>query len=226
MKQTRAALTWFLLAAAALLSFDALTHRAAQAGIVSEPLFFGTISVHLLDQVWALTIDVLAAVGVLGLKLDRHDRRAWCALGLGLGLSLAFQSLMLASWSQRAMAAVPPLALSMAVWIFEVPRRQTVQAEPPSVPTAVGERAPTVPAADDLLPLEQTPGTVPRIPAGALSRADEQALRRVRDDRAAVDRIAAKRAIDPDTVEMLLSKWSQRVPVSSNGHRSMGERAA
>jgi hypothetical protein len=221
--KTRAALTWFLLVAAALLSFDALTHRAESQHIVANPLFYGVLSVHFLDQIWALTIDVLAAVGVLGLKLDRRDIRAWVALGLGLGLSMAFQSLMLDSWGQRGMAAVPPIALSMAVWIFEVPRR--------TVARPAGERSAPIHAEStvgtEALPMPQTPGTVPREPVSVLSRADEQALRRVRDDRAAVDRIAAKRAIDPDTVEMLLSKWNQRVPaVSSNGHRPTGERAA
>jgi hypothetical protein len=234
MKQTRAALTWFLLAAAALLSFDALTHRAAQAHLFAEPLFLGAISVHMLDQVWAVVIDVLAATGVLGLKLDRRDPRAWAALGLGLGLSLTFQAFVFDTWQQRLMAAVPALALSMAVWIFEVPwgeRRQPTRAEP----WPVGERGLAM-HADSTLITPPTPEPTPPTPPVAsvapvawkpLTDAGRERLRRAHTANRDPAPIVAELGVDPEVARGLTARWDrkreqQRELAATNGHRTEG----
>jgi len=138
MRATRTLLTGFLLVAAFLLSFGALRHRALTAGIIHGdlglPLVLAhvTISAHTLAGVWALTLDGLTAVGVLGVRdPELRDWRAWAALIGGLGLSLRFQVSGYDSWEARGMAAVPPLALAMAVWIFEVGRAQPAPAAEP-----------------------------------------------------------------------------------------------
>jgi len=139
MRATRTLLTGFLLVAAFLLSFGALRHRALTAGIIHGdlglPLVLAhvTISAHTLAGVWALTLDGLTAVGVLGVRdPELRDWRAWAALIGGLGLSLRFQVSGYDSWEARGMAAVPPLALAMAVWIFEVGRAQPAPAAEPA----------------------------------------------------------------------------------------------
>ena len=146
MRATRTLLTGFLLVAAFLLSFGALRHRAQTAGIIHGdlglPLVLAhvTISAHTLAGVWALTLDGLTAVGVLGVRdPELRDWRAWAALIGGLGLSLRFQVSGYDSWEARGMAAVPPLALAMAVWIFEVGRAQPAPAadEPAAQPLPV-----------------------------------------------------------------------------------------
>jgi 5-methylcytosine-specific restriction endonuclease McrA len=138
----RAALTLFLIAAAALLSFGALRHRALEAGIIHGDLLWGHLSAHTLAGIWALVLKVLAAVGILGIRESKgRDPRAWVALGLGLGLDLWFQTYGYGSWIARGQAAVPPLALALAVWIFEVP-----QARPDwAIPTPLGDPVPSVP---------------------------------------------------------------------------------
>jgi len=149
MRAIRTLLTGFLLVAAFLLSFGALRHRALTAGIIHGdlglPLLLAhvTISAHTLAGVWALTLDGLTAVGVLGVRdPGLRDWRAWAALIGGLGLSLRFQVSGYDSWEARGMAAVPPLALAMAVWIFEVGRPQPAQAEPPAQPEPAQADAP------------------------------------------------------------------------------------
>jgi hypothetical protein len=135
MRGVRTLLTGFLLVAAFLLSFGALRHRALTTGIIHGdlglPLVLAhvTISAHTLAGVWALTLDGLTAVGVLGVRdPELRDWRAWAALIGGLGLSLRFQVSGYDSWEARGMAAVPPLALAMAVWIFEVGRARPAPA--------------------------------------------------------------------------------------------------
>jgi hypothetical protein len=131
-KPNRTLLTGFLLVAAFLLSFGALRHRALHAGIIHGDLGLpfgipGRLSAHTIAGVWALTLDGLTAVGVLGVRdKTQRDWRAWVALALGLGLSLWFQTSGYPTWTARGMAAVPPLALAMAVWIFEVPKARWV----------------------------------------------------------------------------------------------------
>ena len=149
MRGVRTLLTGFLLVAAFLLSFGALRHRALTAGIIHGdlglPLLLAhvTISAHTLAGVWALTLDGLTAVGVLGVRdPGLRDWRAWAALIGGLGLSLRFQVSGYDSWEARGMAAVPPLALAMAVWIFEVGRPQPDLAEPPAQPEPAQADAP------------------------------------------------------------------------------------
>jgi hypothetical protein len=142
-KSLRALLTGFLIGAAALLSFGALRHRALEAGIIHGDLLWGYLSAHTLAGIWALVLKVLAAVGILGIRESKgRDPRAWVALGLGLGLDLWFQTYGYGSWIARGQAAVPPLALALAVWIFEVP-----QARPDwAIPTPLGHPVPDDPA--------------------------------------------------------------------------------
>jgi len=144
MRAIRTLLTGFLLVAAFLLSFGALRHRALEGGIIHGDLGvpFGLLdwrlSAHTLAGVWALALDGLTAVGVLGVRdKQTRDWRAWVALVGGLGLSLLFQTSGYDEWAARGMAAVPPLALAMAVWIFEVQgstRPKPATPERPPVP--------------------------------------------------------------------------------------------
>jgi hypothetical protein len=116
-----------ILIAAALLSFGALRARALDAGIIHGdlglPLVDLTLSAHTLAGVWALTVKSVTAIGIIGLRLDPSDRRAWAALLGGLIMDLAFQTYGYTSGIAKLQAAVPPLALALAIWLFEVPGR-------------------------------------------------------------------------------------------------------
>jgi len=140
----RTLLTGFLLVAAFLLSFTALRHIAVAAGIIHGdlgiPLWVATLtlSVHTQAGIWALTPDVLAGVGILGVRADRRDPRAWTALVLGLGLTLLFQV-----WGDPwpwLLRAVPASAGAVAVWLLEVPWGRRVvpgsAVQPAQVPAA------------------------------------------------------------------------------------------
>lgn len=118
-----------LMVAAALLSFGALRARAQAAGIIHGPLGLPFIpgdvvlSPHTLAGIWALTVKAITVIGIIGLRLDPRDRRAWAALLGGLALDLAFQTYGYDTPIARLQAAVPPLALALAVWLIEVPGR-------------------------------------------------------------------------------------------------------
>jgi hypothetical protein len=215
----RPALTWFLLIAGPLLSFDALLHRALDSGIISGPLtILGvyTISPHSLAGVWAMVIEVLLWAGVLGVKADPHDWRAWATGALGLGLSLVFQAAMLDTWLARGMATVPALATASALIIFEVPRRY------PTVPDEIDE--PVVPLGPEPTPtVEPTaePATVAPAEGPAtvgaatvLTDADRQAIRRVQGDPAALERIITRRRLHRPTVDA----WVNGRPRSGDQH--------
>jgi hypothetical protein len=175
---TRTLLTGFLLIAAFVLSFGALRHRALDAGIIHGSLGLPfvlahvTVSAHTLAGLWALTLDGLTAVGVLGVRdRDTRDWRAWVALIGGLGLSLVFQTSGYQDWAARAMAAVPPLALAMAIWIFEVPARRTQALQAPAVPEprpAIGRDG----SPDTVAGREATAGNRPPRSVGGLAPAD------------------------------------------------------
>jgi len=128
----RLALTGFLLVAAFALSFDALRHQAIEAKIIGGDLFnvWGwRVSAHTLAGIWALVVDALAAVGIVGVREDAKDWKPWVALGLGLGFSFGFQV-----WDQPwppLMRAVPPVALAVAVVVFELPRTRARPDWPP-----------------------------------------------------------------------------------------------
>ncbi len=114
---------------AALLSFGALRARALAAGIIHGdlglPVVDLTLSAHTLAGVWALTVKSITAVGIIGIRLDPEDRRAWAALLGGLAMDLSFQTYGYDNWIARLQAAVPVLALALAIWIFEIPGRGT-----------------------------------------------------------------------------------------------------
>jgi hypothetical protein len=112
----------FLAAAAAVLSFDALRAQALASGAVHH---------QALAAVWALVVDGMAAAGVLGVRTDRRDWRAWIMLLLAFTCSVAFQVLVPPAWLARA---VRPVALLLAIVVLELPRsrREAAAAVPPS----------------------------------------------------------------------------------------------
>jgi Protein of unknown function (DUF2637) len=106
----RRPLVVFLAAAAALLSFDALRAQALASGAVHHPA---------LAWVWPLVIDGMVAAGVLGVRADRRDWRAWAMFALAFGASVGFQVTVPPLWLARA---TPPVALLLAVVVLELPR--------------------------------------------------------------------------------------------------------
>src|SRR6266536_667127 len=113
----RRPLVWFLAAAAAVLSFDALRSRALESGLVPA---HAILPAGVLAALWALVIDVAAAAGLLGVRGDRRDLRAWTMVVLAFGASVIFQ---IHTPSAAVARAVPPVALATAVVVLELPRR-------------------------------------------------------------------------------------------------------
>jgi hypothetical protein len=106
----------FLAGSAAILSFDALRSRALESGLISP---HAILPAGWLAALWALVIDVAAAAGILGVRADRADRRAWAMVSLAFGASVAFQVVTPPTAIARA---VPPVALTLAVLVLELPR--------------------------------------------------------------------------------------------------------
>jgi hypothetical protein len=100
----------FLAVSAAVLSFDALRAQARASGAVHHDA---------LAALWAVTVDGMAAAGILGVRDDRRDTRAWCMLALAFGASVAFQITTPPAWLARG---VPPVALFLAFVVLELPR--------------------------------------------------------------------------------------------------------
>jgi hypothetical protein len=242
-----------LIVAAALLSFGSLRARAQAAGIIHGPLGLPlldvTLSAHTLAGVWALTVKAITVIGIIGLRLDPRDRRAWAALLGGLGLDLAFQTYGYDNGIARLQAAVPPLALALAVWIIEVPARGTATGaaggvgddgdagQPLPVTGRVPEPTPPPPGPPSDRPGVAVPagaqvdrnlpdrnGSRPPVPATIRpqpdrplaewsiaqllpGRGDMQALSRVKDDREAYDRMAARRRIDERAAAEVWRRW-------------------
>jgi hypothetical protein len=119
----------FLAAAAAVLSFDALRAQALASGAVHH---------QALAAVWALVVDGMAAAGVLGVRTDRRDWRAWTMLLLAFTCSVAFQVLVPPAWLARA---VPPVALLLAIVVLELPRARRDGRVSTSVHTSSAEVA-------------------------------------------------------------------------------------
>jgi hypothetical protein len=135
----------FLAAAAALLSFDALRVQALASGAVHHPA---------LAWVWPLVVDGAVTAGVLGVRADRRDLRAWFMLALTFGASIGFQVTVPPLWVARA---VPPLALLLAVVVLELPRALRDTSTPDAAPAEVdGGGAP--PGALPVLAAAWTPG--------------------------------------------------------------------
>jgi len=120
----------FLAAAAAVLSFDALRAQALASGAVHH---------QALAALWAAGIDGMAAAGVLGVRTDRRDLRAWAMLLLAFGASITFQITTPPVWLARA---VPPVALLLAIIVLELPRPRRDghgQKVPASLPEPIAE---------------------------------------------------------------------------------------
>ena len=116
----RRPLVVFLALAAAVLSFDALRAQALASGAVHHPA---------LAWIWPAVVDGMVAAGVLGVRADRRDWRAWAMFALAFGASIGFQTTTPPLWLARS---VPPVALLLAVVVLELPRARR-KAERPTV---------------------------------------------------------------------------------------------
>jgi len=123
MTTIRRVLLGFLALSAAVLSFDALRVQVLASGGVHH---------RALAALWACVVDGLAAAGLLGLRADRRDLRAWCMTVLAFTGSVAFQVAVPPVWVARA---VPPVGLFLAVLVLELPRPG---AAPSAKPNASG----------------------------------------------------------------------------------------
>ncbi|HZD02707.1 MAG TPA: DUF2637 domain-containing protein [Actinomycetes bacterium] len=117
----------FLAGAAAVLSFDALRAQALASGAVHH---------QALAALWAVVIDGMAAAGVLGVRTDRRDGRAWVMLLLAFACSIAFQVVAPPAWLARA---VPPVALLLAIVVLELPRTRRNGEQPAGTPAEAEE---------------------------------------------------------------------------------------
>jgi hypothetical protein len=129
----RRALVWVLAAGAAVLSFDAL--RAYALG--APPLAGGVIPVRTvvdrewLAALWAIEIDLAAAVGIFGIRDNRKDPLAWLTFVAAGFASVGFQVFSLPAVAARA---VPPMALFLAIVVLELPRARPDWPLPPPPP--------------------------------------------------------------------------------------------
>jgi len=117
----------------AVLSFDALRAYA----LTGHPLTDGVIPQQTilprswLAMLWAVVVDLAVAAGILGVKDDRGDWRAWLMLLLALGATLGFQVFALSPFLARA---VPPVGLALAILVLDLgPARPkpATEARPP-----------------------------------------------------------------------------------------------
>jgi hypothetical protein len=148
----RRALVWVLAAGAAVLSFDAL--RAYALG--APPLAGGVIPTRTvvdrewLAALWAIEIDLAAAVGILGIRDNRKDPLAWLTFVAAGVASVGFQVFSLPAVAARA---VPPMALFLAIVVLELPRARPDWPPPPLPPDPVPQDEPAQP--------DPTPSDVP-----------------------------------------------------------------
>lgn len=176
-KLARGTLLVWLVAGGQVLSFDALREFALRAHIIHAG--FWVFDEHQLAGVFALIIDALVWVGILGIKLQRDDVQAWVALAVGLAFTLGFQMFLpgepitLAGTAGRA---VPPLALAVGIVVLEVgqPLPATAQrgrtreaassaASPPSRDTSDQSRAPVSTAQRERRPRGNDPVVVAEV---------------------------------------------------------------
>jgi hypothetical protein len=121
MTTIRRVLLGFLACSAAVLSFDALRLQVLTSGGVHH---------HALAALWAGVVDGLAAAGLLGLRADRRDLRAWLMTVCAFTASVAFQVSVPPAWLARA---VPPVGLFLAVLVLELPRPGAAEKGTPNV---------------------------------------------------------------------------------------------
>src|SRR6266516_510479 len=129
MTTVRRVLLGFLALSAAVLSFDALRVQVLASGGVHH---------RALAALWACVVDGLAAAGLLGLRADRRDLRAWCMTVLAFAGSVTFQVAVPPAWLARA---VPPIGLFLAVLVLELPRPGAGGQKPGVNPPQVSEVA-------------------------------------------------------------------------------------
>jgi hypothetical protein len=153
----------FLAAAAAVLSFDALRAHALESGVIPTQAIMPRTW---LAALWALVIDAAAAAGILGVRADRRDPRAWTMLILAFAGSVGFQV-----WTPptELARAVPPVVLALAIIVLELPRR-TAGAFREAAPAA------TVPAPEVRPPSPPARAVKPAPPGGALEPAHRAAI--------------------------------------------------
>ncbi len=216
MRTTARALAWLLVVVVQALSFDALRSRALDAHIIHGQLLYGHVSEHMLAGAWALAVDILLWVGILSVRVDQQDWRAWLALGTGLACTFGNQV-----WAlpPTALRAVPPVALAVALAVVEVPRRAAGPVGERGVRAAAARTPPT--PVHDRAP-HAGPEAVPDVPASvAVSRADREAVRRAwkTGDPARLEQVPADRpALDRATVQALAAGFAR-----ANGHRPKGD---
>jgi hypothetical protein len=152
----RRALVWVLAAGAAILSFDAL--RAYALG--APPLAGGVIPTRTivdrewLAALWAIEVDLAAAVGILGIRERRKDPLAWLTFVAAGFASVGFQVFTLPAVAARA---VPPMALFLAIVVLELPRARPDWPLPPLPPDPEPEREPE-PEPEQVRPRVRTNG--------------------------------------------------------------------
>lgn len=115
----RRALVVLLALGMGILSYDALrayalTGKPLVDGVIPEATFMPR---PYLAMLWALVIDISVAAGILGVKDDRRDWRAWLMLLLALGATLGFQVFALSPFVARA---VPPVGLALAILVLDL----------------------------------------------------------------------------------------------------------
>jgi len=124
----------------AVLSFDALRAYA----LTGHPLASGVIPVETilprpwLAMLWAVMVDLAAAAGILGVKDDRGDWRAWLMLLLALAATLGFQVL---SFPPVIARAVPPVGLALAILVLDLGPAKSKPAAQPRTPAPARLRA-------------------------------------------------------------------------------------
>jgi hypothetical protein len=199
----------FLAAAAAVLSFDALRAQALASGAVHH---------QALAAVWALVVDGMAAAGVLGVRSDRRDWRAWIMLLLAFGCSVAFQVLVPPAWLARA---VPPVALLLAIVVLELPRahRNVPAPVPPAGPVTVPVPVPPERAAVS----RPSPARQSRSRTGRAGRSQSDKIRAfVLAERAEGRDPSAAEAARRFGADPSLGRRIVRELAASNGHAAPG----
>jgi hypothetical protein len=216
---TRVALVYYLGAAAALLSFDALRARALGEHATDADVIplQAVLPRPVLASVWASVIDVAAAVGILGLRGNRRDPAAWAMFLAAAVASVGFQ--MFTPWVALG-RAVPPVALFLAVVVLELPRARTRDAR---VPEDFPEPVVPLDAPDDTGDSKRPPHDAPMTrPATGPARERVRQLLSTEDPAAPM---TAKQAADLTGVSRgragALLKQERLSRASTNGHKAV-----
>jgi hypothetical protein len=193
MTTIRRVLLGFLAISAAVLSFDALRLQVNASGGVHH---------HALAALWAGVVDGLAAAGLLGLRADRRDLRAWLMTVCAFTASVAFQVSVPPAWLARA---VPPVGLFLAVLVLELPRPGAAEKGTPNV-------EPLSPEVDGGGAL---PGALPAV--AAVAAVWTEGMSGAQLARALTDRGVP--TTDRDGRRLLTLLRADPAPTTTNGHR-------